>query len=155
MCVAHKICEAGEWTTNISAVSDTTCVACKADTFREKGPTDTAVEVEAQVCKPHKICSAGQWTKAVGTTTKDTECIDCDVGTWREVAASTSNPAEAKNAVCKPHSRCSAGEWTKAAGSLPKLSCLASTLSRRLIRRVARDMERLNSALNPGEGVAG
>jgi len=68
------------------------------------------------VCKAHKICGAGQFTKAVGTVTKDTQCVNCDAGTWREVNPKTSKPAEMKNEVCKAHKICGAGQWTEAAG---------------------------------------
>ena len=48
----------------------------------------------------------------------DTKCLDCDHGTWREVAPRASKPAETKHNVCKPHKLCSAGQWTRTAGSL-------------------------------------
>ena len=75
-------------------------------------------KVQAKVIvNVHKICAAGQWTKAVGTKTTGTKCVNCDVGTWRQVAASSSAFAENKAAVCKPHKTCSAGQWTKAVGT--------------------------------------
>ena len=52
MCIPHKICKAGEWTKAAgTSVTDTTCMPCKVGTFREKGPTNTDAEQEAQVCK--------------------------------------------------------------------------------------------------------
>ena len=75
-------------------------------------------KVQAKVIvNVHKICAAGQWTKAVGTKTTGTKCVNCDAGTWRQVAASSSAFAENKAAVCKPHKTCSAGQWTKAVGT--------------------------------------
>ena len=72
------------------------------------------------MCFPHKICAAGQFTKTVGTVTKDTECVNCDAGTWRAVDPKTSKPSEMKDAVCKAHKNCGPGQRIRTAGSLTK-----------------------------------
>ena len=88
------------------------------------------------MCRPHKICSAGQWTQAVGSLTTDTHCLDCDPGTWREVAPTSNRFAEIKNLVCRPHKFCSAGQWTRTAGSLTRdTGCLFCSSGR--FRKVA------------------
>jgi len=51
------------------------------------------------VCRPHTLCAAGQWTKATGTTSTDTACVDCAIGTWRKTGP-TSTVAEREADVC-------------------------------------------------------
>ena len=53
----------------------------------------------------------------MGTITTDTDCADCEEGTWREEPAQTSAAIEDEDMMCKPHATCSAGQWIKAAGS--------------------------------------
>ena len=62
----------------------------------------------------------GQWTKTVGTTTTDTECVECDAGMWCKVSPTSSTLAERKKVVCRPHRICLAGQWTKTVGNTTK-----------------------------------
>ena len=51
MCLAHKVCAAGQWTMAAgTATQDTACRPCRKGTFRANAPKDGAAETEGEAC---------------------------------------------------------------------------------------------------------